>query len=124
MGAAGSTPADHVTGIANSRPRTWTKKALKIAAGAAVLYLVVSGVLFVAMLQPPEKFAKTVSHVPWPAFAVLPFEPLWNAARKGQLHVGDMAPDFDLETVDHQGRFALASARGKKPVVLVFGSYT
>jgi len=38
--------------------------------------------------------------------------------------VGDMAPDFALESPDHKSSFRLSSLRGEKPVVLVFGSYT
>jgi peroxiredoxin len=45
-------------------------------------------------------------------------------ARKGQLDVGDLAPDFSLDTPDHKSTFQLSSMRGQKPVVLVFGSYT
>ena len=122
MGAAGAGPIG--SAVTRTVSKSWKRKALKIAALLVLIYLVISGALYAAMLQPPEKFAKTVSHVPWPAFMVLPFEPLWNSARSGGLQVGDVAPGFDLETVDHTGRFALASVRGQKPVVLVFGSYT
>jgi peroxiredoxin len=45
-------------------------------------------------------------------------------ARKGTLRVGDAAPDFALESTDHQSHFQLSSLRGQEPVVLVFGSYT
>ena len=34
------------------------------------------------------------------------------------------APDFTLRTFDGQSEVKLASFRGKKPVVLVFGSFT
>jgi hypothetical protein len=37
---------------------------------------------------------------------------------------GDVAPDFTLKTADGKGEVALASFRGKRPVVLIFGSYT
>jgi hypothetical protein len=40
------------------------------------------------------------------------------------LRVGDTAPDFKLKTKDGDRDVQLASFRGKKPVVLVFGSYT
>lgn len=40
------------------------------------------------------------------------------------LRVGDTAPDFKLKTKDGDREVQLASFRGKKPVVLVFGSYT
>ena len=59
-----------------------------------------------------------------PAFAALPFKPLWQVARAGRVSIGDMAPDFSLESTDHKSSFRLSSLRGEKPVVLVFGSYT
>jgi len=99
-------------------------KLLKIGGALVALYAVVSAALFAIMLQSPDKFAGTMRYVPWPAFVVLPFKPLWNAARKGHLAVGDMAPDFSLESPDHKSTVQLSSFRGQKPVVLVFGSYT
>jgi hypothetical protein len=41
-----------------------------------------------------------------------------------RLRVGDAAPDFTLPKLDGEGKVTLSSFRGKKPVVLVFGSYT
>jgi len=38
--------------------------------------------------------------------------------------VGDPAPDFTLPSLDKKSEVTLASLRGSKPVVLVFGSYT
>ena len=38
--------------------------------------------------------------------------------------LGDPAPDFDLPTFDGKERLKLSSFRGKKPVVLIFGSFT
>ena len=40
------------------------------------------------------------------------------------LKAGDAAPDFKLPTLDKSAQVELASFRGQKPVVLVFGSYT
>lgn len=37
---------------------------------------------------------------------------------------GDLAPDFSLRTLDGKGTVRLSDFRGKKPVVLIFGSYT
>jgi hypothetical protein len=88
------------------------------------LYAVLTMLLFAVMLQSPDRFAATMRHVPWPVFAALPFKPLWQVARAGQVNVGDMAPDFSLESPDHKWSFRLSSLRGEKPVVLVFGSYT
>lgn len=76
-----------------------------------------------AMRQPPEKFGQVMKHVPWPAFLIMPFETMWTRARAGGLQPGEMAPDFQLQTVDHQQEVQLSALRGK-PVVLVFGSYT
>ncbi len=38
--------------------------------------------------------------------------------------VGDTAPDFTLITKDDRSKITLSDYRGKKPVVLIFGSYT
>ncbi|MDQ3621703.1 MAG: redoxin domain-containing protein [Verrucomicrobiota bacterium] len=40
------------------------------------------------------------------------------------VRVGDEAPDFTLKTQDGAREVRLSSFRGKRPVVLVFGSYT
>jgi peroxiredoxin len=37
---------------------------------------------------------------------------------------GDMAPDFSLYDIDGKNSVTLSDFRGKKPVVLVFGSFT
>lgn len=100
------------------------RKLVKILGWLVVLYAVISGALFAAMLQSPDDFARTMKHVPWPAFMVLPFKPLWNVARKGHVRFGQVAPDFTLESLDHKSHFQLSSLRGQMPVVLVFGSYT
>src|SRR3954471_12468692 len=97
-------------------------------AGIILLALVClwgAGVAFIAhaMRQPPEKFAQVMKHVPGPAFMLIPFETLWNGARKGKLSPGETAPNFELTTTDHKVSVNLGQLRGK-PVVLVFGSYT
>jgi len=90
----------------------------------AGLYIVLVGTMFSLMLSGPASFAGTMRYVPWPAFVVLPFKPLWNVARRGSHSVGEIAPDFSLQTPDHKETVQLSSFRGQKPVVLVFGSYT
>jgi hypothetical protein len=40
------------------------------------------------------------------------------------LRVGDAAPVFKLKSLDGKSETDLASFHGKKPVVLIFGSYT
>ena len=98
--------------------------ALRIAAVVLVLYVGVAGGLLWAMYQPPARFGRIMRHVPMPMMVVLPFKPLWYVARKGDLRVGDPAPDFSLPTVDRKSSVQLSSFRGQKPIVLVFGSYT
>ena len=44
--------------------------------------------------------------------------------RVDTVHEGDMAPDFKLKTLDGSRTMRLSQFRGKKPVVLIFGSYT
>lgn len=100
------------------------KKLITIFAALVVLYACVTGALFAIMHRSPDNFARTMKYVPWPAFVVLPFRPMWNVARRGTIEVGEMAPDFSLESPDHKSHFQLSSARGQEPVVLVFGSYT
>jgi hypothetical protein len=80
--------------------------------------------MFIVMCQPPQQFGQLMAHFPMPAMAIVPFEPMWNVARKGATRVGELAPDFALPTIDHKAEVRLSSFRGKQPVVLVFGSYT
>ncbi|HVL38556.1 MAG TPA: hypothetical protein VM328_04105 [Fimbriimonadaceae bacterium] len=42
----------------------------------------------------------------------------------GHLQVGDAAPDFTLKSVDGKSSFTLSSNFGKRPTLLIFGSYT
>ena len=41
-----------------------------------------------------------------------------------KLKEGQAAPDFTLKSPDGKRTFKLSSFKGKKPVVLIFGSYT
>lgn len=88
------------------------------------LYGLLLGALAIAMRQPPDRFGAIMMRVPPFAFAVLPFQTLWMPARAGHLQVGDPAPDFSLKTLDGADHVSLSSFHGKRPVVLVFGSYT
>jgi hypothetical protein len=101
--------------------RRWIRVALPIMAGVWLLF--VAGI-YVMMRQQPETFAAGMARMPGPLFLVLPFETLWFQARGGVLQVGSFAPDFDLDSIDHKQRVKLSDFRGKKPVVLIFGSYT
>ena len=47
--------------------------------------------------------------------------PQWH---RGDLHVGDRAPDVPLMNLDGQTKFRLSDRIGQRPLVLVFGSYT
>ncbi len=96
----------------------------KILGGLVLAYLLFCAAILAMMWQPPMRFAKAIAEVPGPAFMVLPFETLWSFARGGHVRPGDLAPDFDLETLDKSARVRLSSFRARKPVVLIFGSYT
>jgi hypothetical protein len=89
-----------------------------------VLYFFALAGFAFAMRQPPERFARIMAHVGPAPFLLFPFETMWKDARRGVLHPGDPAPDFTLPLVDHSANVQLASLRGVRPVVLVFGSYT
>ena len=102
----------------------WTRRLLKIGATALAVWLVLSAALFAVMCQPPIVFNHVMAKTPMIAFLVLPFETLWLQARSGSLHVGDVAPDFNLKTSDRSAEVRLSSFRGQKPVVLIFGSHT
>lgn len=80
--------------------------------------------LYAAMRQTPETFGAIMSRVPGPAMMVLPFKPLWNSARSGHLRIGDAAPDFTLPMAHGDRLVTLSDEYRRKPVVLVFGSYT
>src|SRR5581483_7924391 len=97
--------------------------------GVTALILVAAEVAFsarvyYAMRQTPDEFGRFMAKLPMPAMMAFPFETLWNRARAGTVNVGDVAPDFQLPTLDHQSSVQLSSFRGDRPVVLVFGSYT
>jgi hypothetical protein len=47
--------------------------------------------------------------------------PQWH---RGDLHVGNRAPDVPLMSLDGQTKFQLSDRIGQRPLVLVFGSYT
>jgi hypothetical protein len=67
-----------------------------------------------------------MAKIPGPIpFLVLPFETLWMRARAGTLRVGSPAPDFSLTKLDKTAQIQLSSLSAqRRPVVLVFGSYT
>jgi hypothetical protein len=89
-----------------------------------ILWLGFNALVGWKMTRPPEVFGRFMSKLPMPFYFVIPFETMWSQARAGHLNVGDQAPDFELDTLDHSGKVRLATLRQEKPVVLVFGSYT
>jgi peroxiredoxin len=99
------------------------RKSRKYLAGLVVLYVAIAAG-FVFVMREPVLFSRVMRRVPDATMAVFPFKSLWYVARAGRLHVGDQAPGFGLTTADRQATVSLASFRGQKPVVLVFGSYT
>jgi len=50
--------------------------------------------------------------------------PVTQMPRQGTLKVGDLAPDFELNVRGGEQKVRLSSFRGRRPVALVFGSYT
>jgi hypothetical protein len=107
------------------RTRRWKPIVLCVAVVLFVLWLGFVGFVWWSMHQPPEKFATVMSYMPGPVvFLAAPFETMWLRARAGRLHPGDVAPDFNLVTLDKKSRVALSSLIAHGPVVLVFGSYT
>jgi hypothetical protein len=97
----------------------------RVLVSLAIAYVGFFVTVFAAMHQPPERFGQFMAHVPQAAvWAGLPARRMWLWARDGQLQQGDAAPDFTLSTHNHQGQVTLSSHRGRRPVVLVFGSYT
>jgi hypothetical protein len=100
------------------------RRYLKYALPVLAIYVALLGGLYAEMLQPPAVFGHFMSKLPALTYFLFPFEPMWLAARRGQLRVGDAAPDFALKTPDGSGLVRLSSFRGQKPVVLIFGSHT
>ena len=103
--------------------RTWL---LRISAVLLVVYVCFGGYVWWAMHQTPEKFGQVMSKMPGPVpFMIFPFETAWMHARAGNLSIGDAAPDFSLVKLDKSDHVQLSSfASQRRPVVLIFGSYT
>lgn len=102
--------------------RHW-KRIAASAVALVALYALLALALWFVMRRPPDQFGQVMKYVPGPMMMVLPFRPLWLQARAGSVQVGDIAPDFNLESLDRQQRVRLGAERGR-PVVLIFGSYT
>ena len=100
------------------------KRVLKVAVVLLTIYGLLLGGFYLAMSQRPDVFSQVMAKAPGLVFMAFPFKPMWMSARGGRLRVGDEAPDFQLETYDKKANVQLSARKGKKPVVLVFGSYT
>ena len=100
------------------------KRLIQSAGVILMVWVCFVGGVYALMRQPPGQFAAAIAKMPRPAFLLFPFETMWTSARGGTLLKGDSAPDFRLTTLDKKNEVALASFRGSKPVVLIFGSYT
>ena len=95
------------------------------AAGLVFTYGVLFVVVLSAMLAPPERFGQFMKRMPQALiWGALPASRMWLWARSGTLEVGVPAPDFSLVRQGRSDRVTLSSYRGRRPVVLVFGSYT
>ena len=100
----------------------WTIRLLAVVVG---LYAVLFATVLTAMLRPPEQFGMAMRYLPAPVvWGALPAPRMWLWARGGTLSEGELAPDFTLPTLDQKEQVTLSSHRGRRPVVLVFGSYT
>ncbi|HLJ49362.1 MAG TPA: hypothetical protein VKU01_25290 [Bryobacteraceae bacterium] len=100
------------------------RKVVTVLGTLTVLWIGFVALIYAEMRRPPENFGRFIANVPGPLFMALPFETLWSHARGGVIHAGDVAPDFELQTLDKSATVRLSSFRGSKPVVLIFGSYT
>jgi hypothetical protein len=91
-----------------------------------LVWVLACGALYGVMRKPPDTFGRFMAKVPGPvAFLVFPFETLWTRARAGKLRPGDAAPDFALMNLDKSAQVQLSTFTAqRRPVVLVFGSYT
>ncbi len=92
----------------------------------AVLWVAACAYLYSVMRRPPEQFGQFMAKLPGPVpFLIFPFETLWLRARAGNLQIGDPAPDFALGKLDKSDQIRLlAYSAQRRPVVLIFGSYT
>lgn len=97
---------------------------------AAVLVLAAGGYgvllthFYRVMKRPPVEFARAWADSPVRLRRLVPLRPLLTRARRGALNVGNAAPGFALRTPDKSRTVRLSEFAGKRPVVLVFGSYT
>lgn len=106
------------------KKRPWKKITAAILTGMLALWLGFVAFMWHAMHEPPEDFARVMSHMPWEVFLIVPFETLWTRARAGNLTMGDPAPDFSLAKLDKTETVHFSELNKTQPVVMIFGSYT
>ena len=85
-----------------------------------VLALVVASTFLLASAQ--QRPASPMSQAEFDKLQKADYEA--HGHGEGTLKPGDPAPDFDLKVVGSEERIRLSSFAGKRPVVLVFGTYT
>ena len=100
-----------------------SRRLLRFCIAFGVVYLGLAAGL-VTVMHRPVLFGEVMRHVPEPMMVLVPFKQLWFLARGGGLKTGDTAPTFNLPTADNKSFVSLASFRGQRPVMLIFGSYT
>ncbi len=97
---------------------------MRVVAVLVLCWAVFVALIYREMRRPPGEFAAFMAKMPGIVFLVLPFETLWTEARGGTVGAGAPAPDFTLPPLAGGPAVHLASFRGQRPVVLIFGSYT
>jgi hypothetical protein len=81
-----------------------------------------AGVLLTPLLLAPTVSAQRPAGKPVPGEKNTP--PARGERLVTSLKPGDAAPDFTLPTLKGDQKVRLSDSKGKKPVVLIFGSYT
>lgn len=97
---------------------------LGVVLGAVAVYVLAGAGLTLAMARGPATFGAVMTWVPMRALMFFPFQTMQRWACDGALRRGDMAPDFELPREDGRGAVRLSEFRARRPVLLVFGSYT
>lgn len=97
---------------------------IRLAAALFAAWVAFAASAFAVMLQPIDTLCQVMGRTPRFVRKLIPFRSMWTIARAGDLRPGDAAPEFDLPRERGEGTVRLSDFRGKKPVVLVFGSYT
>ena len=87
----------------------------------AILFLLFSLTTITAAAQQPPSSKDKLPLTQDPRFKEAYEKHKWG---EGKLKVGDLAPDFELKKLGSEERVQLSSFADKKPVALIFGSYT